>query len=199
MDAILKYLWLSLFEFLPNFPALLSIVLYVKYVNEGKRKVAITWGFSLALLSSLLIAALENIKLSVTTLAPEQAFTLAAVPSILITGCIFFFFIFILAKYFLNTRTTIKTDIIVGAISAVALSIIEITSEVSQGNSAAVPIARIISHTVAFLIAFPLTIICIRFAMNQKLWWKMLLQVILATLVMTLTIAAIDYLPFIKS
>lgn len=198
MDTILKYLWVTFFEFTQNFTALLALILYMKNIQDKKLKTAVIWGLGGTLLSSALIALLEGIKISVTSLPAVDPITWSTLIAIIVLGAVFYVLIVTMSKYFLNPRTTYKTDIIIGIVSALVLSGVEITMSLSQGDADLLSVGRIVGHTIAFLVAFPVTIIGIRYTLNQKRFGSLFFKTALVALVMSIIIAAVEYLPFIK-
>jgi hypothetical protein len=198
MDIFLKYLWVTFFEFTQNFTALLALILYMKNIQDKKPKVAVIWGLGGAMLSSALIALLEGIKISVTSLPAVDPITWSTLIAIIILGAVFYVLIVTMSKYFLNPKTTYKTDVIIGIVSALVLSGVEIAMSLSQGDANLLSVGRIVGHTGAFLIAFPITVIGIRYTLNQKRVGAVFFKTMLVAIVMSLIIAAVDYLPFVK-
>lgn len=197
VNLITNFLWVAMFEFIQNIFATTGVVNIVQEYRKKRPQFAIGFAVVSGVLSYLAIGVLENRKLSGTTLPVNTPFSEQSLITTLVGCAIFIVLILIAAKYYLWKKTSFKTDAGLGIAFALLLSASEVFMAVSIEGVGSVTFTRILSHAVAFLVAFPITIAGLRKAINQN-EGKTTPFVLLATLVMTVVIVAIDYGPFLK-
>jgi len=148
-----------------------------------------------AALSTGTIEVLENTKLSFTTLPPTSQSNF--LEFLTFTGVFAIASLFIL-WFFSKPVKNQRIDIIIGIVLALLLSLYEFSSAIQMGDLAVASVSRMISHTLAFIIAFPLTLILLRIAVKATNLSNVVLLTVYAVAIMTFLIALIDYAPFLK-
>ncbi|PIY17567.1 hypothetical protein CO112_01575 [Candidatus Dojkabacteria bacterium CG_4_9_14_3_um_filter_150_Dojkabacteria_WS6_41_13] len=197
MHYLFSFIAISFFEFIPNFLALLGIsgAVYVNKILKQKLPFTVLVTILGATLSTGTIVLLENTKLTFTTLPPTSQSNFL--------GYLTFTGVFVIASLFMfwffsRPVNNPKSDIAIGIILALLLSLYEFVSAVQMGDLAVASIGRMISHTLAFVIAFPLTLVILRKAVKATDLHKVALLTLYAAAIMTLLITLIDYTPFLK-
>jgi hypothetical protein len=193
---IYKFLHVFFFEFVQNLPAVVVVVILLKFKKELNTFYKIAVAFAGCFLSVFLITTLEPYKVSVTTLAtPSPTGTLG----LLIFAVVFTVLALVAYKYLSSKFSSQRNDILVGVAFAVVTVIYEVLTTILKGDIEVATVARTISHSLAFLVSFPLTIALIKMAANKVKLLGILGGTLLATVIMTLVIVLIDYVPFIKT
>jgi hypothetical protein len=198
ITIITNFLWVLFFEFIPNFFSTSGVVNVVQEYQKKRPWYAIGFAVISGVLTFLSIAALEGRKLLATTQTPGLSLNEMPISNIIIGCLIFTAGIFGAAKYYQWKKTTVKTDIILGVSAALLLSAMEIGMIAMTEGPKQVSVLRMVSHTVAFLIAFPVTVAGLRKTIEMK-EGKTLPLLLLVTLIMTAIITAVDYGPFLKN
>jgi membrane-bound metal-dependent hydrolase YbcI (DUF457 family) len=94
--------------------------------------------------------------------------------------------------------TSTKTDVFVVILLAIAISGYEFYSAWQLGDTAVASSARFVSHTLAFVISFPITIALIRKSGAAKDFKSALAGGVLTTSIMSILIVLFDYMPFLR-
>jgi len=195
MSTIFAFFWLLFFEFIPNFFGVItiSVLLFKKLLLRDYR----VWIGSLigSFLCTGTIVLLENTKLNVTTLPVT---TSGSFLDLSVFALVIALAMLAVLSYYRAGWSSLRSDLIVGILLALAISGYEFYAALQLGDIAVASWARLISHTAAFLVSFPLTLSLIRKAGVSKTFGEFFAKSIFATLVMSVIIVAIDYMPFVK-
>ncbi|MFC1780291.1 hypothetical protein ACFLY9_01190 [Patescibacteria group bacterium] len=189
---IISFLKVLFFEYIQNIFAIISIILAARNWKESKKVIGLFFAIVGNSLSFLCIALTEPILLKSTTLTSDPSLE-GNLVMIILTGSIIFAAFAVLFTAYVNQKWSNKRlDIIIGVFIAVCLSILQ--SNPSDPNSS---VARFISHTIAFAISFPITIILVRDAILIKSIKNAMIKGVIATLVMSVIIVIVDYGSFL--
>lgn len=193
---IYKFLHVFFFEFVQNLPAVVTVVLLLKFKKELNGFYKVVVAFAGCFLSVYLITTLEPYKVSVTSIPVSSATTFV---NLLIFATVFAALALVSYKYMSSKFSSKRNDILVGVVMAVIVVIYEVWSTIVKGDLEVATVARTISHSLAFLVSFPLTIMFIKIAANRLKLLDIIGSTLLATVIMTVVIVLIDYVPFIKA
>jgi tetrahydromethanopterin S-methyltransferase subunit F len=189
---IISFLKVLFFEYLQNIPSIIAIILAARSWKNSKKGIAMLYAVGGSVLSFLSIVLTEPILLRSTTLPPDGALEGGIMVNVLAGSIMFAVFAILFTIYVNQKWSNKKIDIIAGIVLAISLSLLQ-SSQSDQSYS----LARSLSHTLAFIISFPITIILIRDAILIKSIKKAMMKGVVATLVMSVIIVIVDYGSFL--
>lgn len=196
MNLIFAFFWLIFFESIPNFFGVITIVLLIFYKSRILSMKTFLYAYLGSLFSAITIVLLENIKLRVTSLPQTTAGN--SIFDILLFALVFAIPMILILWYYTARKTNLKSDIAIGIVLAFLISGYEFYSAIQAGDIAVASSARFISHTLAFIVSFPVTIALIRKAGTAQSLKLALQQGVFVTLIMSALIVVFDYMPFLR-
>lgn len=185
-----------IFEFINNYFAVSGVVNAAQELKKKKPRNALMFAILGGTLSFLSVTVFQARKISVTTL--NQPLPLEErIPAMIIGSVVFSVLLYAFTFYYVAKWSNKELDVKLGLLVAFVISLLEITIISDMGRSHDVRWLRVASHTLALSVAFPTIMVMIRKAINKK-EGKGVLFVIFATLVMSILITLIDYMPYVR-
>jgi hypothetical protein len=189
----MNFLRILFFETVQNLPAVVGFVMATRLWPRAQWPGAVLSAAVGCSLSVLVIGLTERFQLRSTSLDAGSA--APAMPALTEMGGFAAGFTagaLLLVAYLSARWSSWRTDLLLGAGAGLLLALFEIFLVADPP-----PLARSVSHALAFLIMGPVVLIGVRMGKGAPLGWALLATLPL-TLAMSLIIALIDYGPFLR-
>lgn len=194
MTKVEIFFYLFLMSYVSNFIIVSGITYMAKKFRDDRKDLAFISIIAASLFTGISLSFFEPLKLGLIN-ATEKIAIFGDPIQVIID--IMFYILFALAiTYYLNSnRTSYKSDINLGLVTALILSITDITIASLGTGYTMIPWGKFLPHVIAYLVAFPISIIGVRKSFKERgmhaIYWSFFTSAIMSAI-----IVLVDYMPF---